>query len=250
MITMRSLGNLGRFANQMFQIAGVIGIATKNNHPFCFPKWENTDHKERFGSSEPIDVHNYFVNQLPEYAELNYEYRWVDWGYHDVTLPDGAFDLAGHFQSEKYFEHCLGTVRHYLTMKDEPVQNDYVAIHYRCGDYIEDQAAYHPRCSREYYEQAMKLFPCEKFLVFSDDLNKAAEIFGTNVTYSVSTNYIEDFAMMKKCKSFICANSSYSLMAAILGEHPEKKIVCPKRWFGNVAGINGNDCYPKNSIVI
>ena len=63
-------------------------------------------------------------------------------------------------------------------------------------------------------------------------------------------NYLEDFRLMKTCKDFIIANSSYSLMPAILAEHPDKKIVCPSRWFGEIAGINGNDCYPENSIVI
>lgn len=250
MITCKSLGRMGRFANQMFQIAGIIGIATKNNHPFCFPKWENIDHKERFGSNEPVDLYNYFLNPLPDYVDLPYQYRWIDWGYHEVSLGDGAYDLCGHFQSEKYFSHCMDLVRHYLRMKDEPEQNDYVAIHYRAGDYIDDPNAYHPRCTIDYYKQAIELFPNERFLVFSDDLNRAKEMFGDKVTYSVSTNYLTDFALMKKCKSFITANSSYSLMAAILGEHSEKKIVCPKKWFGDVAGITGKDCYPENTIVL
>jgi predicted glycosyltransferase len=102
----------------------------------------------------------------------------------------------------------------------------------------------------EYYRQAIELFPNERFLVFSDDLNKAKEMFGDRVTYSVSTNYLTDFALMKKCKSFITANSSYSLMAAILGEHPEKKIVCPKKWFGDCAGITFDGMYPENAIII
>lgn len=243
---------MGRFANQMFQIAGIIGIATKNNHPFCFPQWENIDHKERFGSSEPIDLYNYFLNPLPGYADLPYEYRWIDWGYHDVSLGDGAYDLCGHFQSEKYFAHCIDLVRHYLRLKDEPEQNDCIAIHYRAGDYIDDPNAYHPRCSVEYYEKAMQQFPSGKFLIFSDNPKEAFERvkrFG-DCRVAVTPNYITDFKWMKKCKSFITANSSYSLMAAILGEHPEKKIVCPKKWFGDVAGIDGRDCYPQNAIVI
>lgn len=249
---------MGRFANQMFQIAGIIGIATKNNHHYCFPKWENIDHKERFGSNEPVDLYNYFLNPLPDYVDLPYQYRWIDWGYHDVNLGDGAYDLCGHFQSEKYFAHCIDLVRHYFRMKDEPEQNDFVAIHYRAGDYIDDPNAYHPRCSLEYYTKAIELFPNSKFMVFSDDWEKISNMFvsvygsdpkGERFIY-VSGDYLTSFKMMKKCKSFITANSSYSLMAAILGEHPEKKIVCPKKWFGDVAGITGKDCYPENAIII
>jgi hypothetical protein len=250
MLTCKSLGHMGRMANQMFQISGVIGIATKNNHPYCFPKWENTDHKERFGSNEPVDLYNYFLNPLPDYVDLPYQYRWIDWGYHDVSLSDGAYDLCGHFQSDKYFSHCIDLIKHYFRMKDEYPQNDYVAIHYRAGDYQEGENVYHPRCTMSYYETAMNLFPNESFLVFTDDYDKATEMFGAKVKYAKGKDYIDDFKMMKSCKSFITANSSYSVMAAILGEHEEKKIVCPKKWFGECAGITFDGMYPQNAIVL
>lgn len=253
MVTCKSLGRLGRFANQMFQIAGVIGIATKNGHPFCFPKWVNYDHRDRFGSSEDIEVYKFFENELPEMVDIPYQYRWIDWGYHDVRLKDGAWDLAGHFQSDKYFSHCIDKVRHYFRMKDEYPPNDYVAIHYRAGDYTDDPNAYHPRCSREYYEKAMSLFSAStEFVVFTDDAEKAREVF-FSVSQTLSFyhgDYIEDFKMMKSCKHFICANSSYSLMAAILADQPGKKIVCPKRWFGKEAPITFEGMYPENAIVL
>lgn len=237
----------------LFQVAGTIGIATKNNHSFAFPKMVNYDHKERFGSSEECEVWKFFENQLPEVPEIEFQDMFIHWGYHDVSIhPDARISLEGHMQSDKYFEHCMDTVRHYMRMKDEPPQTDYVAIHYRAGDYEDDPNAYHPRCSREYYQQAMSLFPGAKFLIFSDNVKEAAERikdFGDCRVF-VSSSYIEDFKMMKKCKHFITANSSYSLMAAILGEHPEKQIVCPKRWFGPVAGITFDGLYPKNATVI
>jgi hypothetical protein len=165
-----------------------------------------------------------------------------------MSMPTGNWNLQGHFQSDKYFGHCIDTVRHYLTMKDEYPLNDYVAVHYRAGDYIDDPNAYHPRCSKEYYQQAMELFPGEKFLVFSDDIVAAATMFPGAKIYVA--DYLDSFKMMKSCKHFICANSSYSVMAAILANQEGKKVVCPKRWFGDVAGINGDDCYPENAIVI
>jgi hypothetical protein len=41
-------------------------------------------------------------------------------------------------------------------------------------------------------------------------------------------------------------------MAAILGEHPENKIICPKRWFGSQmpAEFNTDDIYPEGAIII
>lgn len=250
MITFKELGKYGRFANGLFQIASTIGIAIKSGQEFSFPKFINWDHKERFGSSEDCDIYKHFQNELPEIDNKYYQDAFIQWGYHNVYLPNGNWNLIGHMQSDKYFLHCIDMVRHYLTFKNEPEQNEFVAIHYRAGDYQEGDNVYHPRCTMDYYEKAMSLFPNEAFLVFTDDYEKATEMFGAKVKYANGKDYIDEFKRMKKCKSFITANSSYSLMAAILGEHSQKRIVCPKKWFGDVAGINGDDCYPQNSIVL
>lgn len=251
MIVFKELGRYGRFANGLFQISATIGIAIKSGQSFGFPKFINWDHKERFGSSEDCDLYKHFVNELPEIDnDRFYQDQFIHWGYHDVYLPDGNWNLLGHFQSDKYFSHCIDLVRHYFRMKDEYKQNDFVAIHYRAGDYEKGENAYHPRCTTEYYERAMSLFPDETFIVFTDDYDEAAKMFGSRVQYAKGRDYIDDFKLMKSCKSFITANSSYSLMAAILGEHTEKKIVCPKRWFGDVAGITFDGMYPENAVII
>lgn len=252
MITAKSLatGGLGRMGNQMFTIAGCIGIAVKSGQPYAFPEWKTHDNAI-FG--EPVDnINDHLLKPLPGLATTagfnDYGYFW---GYRDIYLPTGNWSIDAHMQSEKFFKHCLPLIRETFTFKDEPEQNDYVAIHYRAGDYIDDANAYHPRCSKEYYEKAMDQFPeGTQFVLFSDD-NEAYLKFGDTVIQPEGNDYIKDFKLMKRCKSFITANSSFSLMAAILGDHPEKKIVCPKRWFGTQAGdIETIDLYPENAIVI
>lgn len=252
MITYKALGYYGRFGNQLWQIASTIGIAVKSGQPYGFPKWVNYDHRERFGSNEDVDVQKFFENELPVLVDVPYKDVFIPWGFHNVHFPEGNWNLSGHMQSDRYFLHCIELVRHYLKMKDEPDPNEYVAVHYRAGDYIDDPNAYHPRCSKEYYRDAMSQFPGAKFLIFSDNTDEAIERIGEfgDSDVSKSGNYIEDFRLMKSCKHFICANSSFSVMAAILANQEGKKVVCPKRWFGPVAGINGDDIYPQNSIVI
>lgn len=250
MITALSIGRggLGRFGNQAFVIAGVIGIACRSGQPFGFPKWVNHDNAG-FG----LPVHNmdeYFVNPLPPIVNVPFQDYGYFWGYRDINLPTGNWNIDAHMQSDKFFLDYLPMIRHYFRMKDEPEQNEYVAIHYRAGDYSEDPNAYHPRCSKEYYEEAMKKFPeGTKFLVFTDGKQDWINKMGEGFEFA-NGNYIEDFRLMKRCKSFICANSSFSAMAAILGEHPEKKIVCPSRWFGPTVGLETVDLYPENAIVI
>jgi hypothetical protein len=248
-------GGLGRFGNQCYTIASVIGIAEKSHQPFAFPHWKNYDNA-LFGG-EVTDFEQVFENPLPRVNGQQFIQYGYFWGYRDIFLPIGDWSINAHLQSPKYFEHSLETVRKYFRMKHEPEQNDYVAIHYRAGDYIDDPDAYHPRCSKEYYEMAMRHFRNDqKFIVFSDDMYAAYDLLNGlgNMEYRRATHehsYLDHFSEMKKCKSFIIANSSFSAFAATIAEHPEKKVIAPKRWFGTQAGdMNWNDGYCSDWIVI
>lgn len=255
MITSTAIGTggLGRFGNQLFTIAGVIGIAIRSGQSYGFPKWKNYDNA-LFGE-EVTDFSEVFLNPLPDTKGERFNEYGYFWGYRDIKLPVGNWSINAHMQSPKFFRHCINTIRYYFTMKNEPEQNDYVAIHYRAGDYINDPDAYHPRCSKEYYMAAVKIIrefhgANQKFILFSDDRIEAATLFDF-IDYEFPTgSYLDEFKLMKKCKSFIIANSSFSAMAAHLGEHPDKKVVAPERWFGKIAGLETKDIYESDWIVI
>lgn len=245
--TMTSIGNYGRFANMLWQVAGVIGVARKNGLQPVFSPLVNSDHKERFGSDEDIHLDKYFVNTLPRIPDgLRWQDKPVQWGYHDVRLGPGNWNLSGHFQSAKYFAHCMDEVKWYLRMKDEYRQNDFCAIHVRLGDY---DNGYHPRLDMQYYRAAIECFPPDtKFILFSDNVEAAFEMLGDYKDRIVLTDYgmsyIDSFKKMKSCRHFIIGNSSYSAMAAILGEAKDKKVIAPAPWFGpKYTNITGNDIY-------
>lgn len=241
------LGRYGRLANQMYQIAGVIGVARRNGCDFAFPRWRNYDHLERFGSSEDIDVYKYFINQLPVYDGPTLPDHPVPWGYSDVRLNQSV-SLSGHFQSEKFFEHAIDEIKWYFRMVDEYSSSDYVAMHVRRGDYDD---AYHPRIPESYYRRAMQGFPGGRFLVFSDDIAACKQMFGSEVEYSEGRDYLDDFKLMKSCRHFIIGNSSYSSMAAVLGDAKDKRVVAPRPWFGpKYTGITGEDIYGPDWSVI
>lgn len=251
MVTSLSIANggLGRFGNQLWTIAGVIGIARANNVDFGFSKWVNKDNALFGGFADTMD--RFFVNKLPIIPDgrIWQEYGYF-WGYKDVKLNKGDWSINAHLQSPAFFEHCIDEIRHYFTMVNEPHQNEFCAIHVRAGDYIDDPNAYHPRCLKEYYQEAIKLMPKDtKYIVFSDDIEFAKERLGIDALY-LSGNYIDDFRLMKRCKHFIIANSSFSAMAAILADHPEKIVVAPQRWFGPHVDISAKDIYHQNWIVI
>lgn len=248
--TMLSVGSYGRFANGMYQIAGILGIARQNGLEPVFPLWQNKWHRDGGFGDVDIDCYKHFVNPLPSIPEgvIWQPERPIGWGYHSVDLGEGNWNLSGHFQSTKYFDNNIWEVRHYFRMKDELPLNDYVAIHLRLGDY---DGNYHCRLGMDYYRPAMELFPGAKFLVFSDEIETAKRMFGDSVEYSEGRDYIEDFKLMKTCRHFIIGNSSYSAFAAVLGEAPDKRVVAPRPWFGaGYTDIDGEDIYSDNWTII
>jgi hypothetical protein len=120
----------------------------------------------------------------------------------------------------------------------------------RFGDY---DGSYHPRPDPEYYRRAIAEMPKgTQFFLFSDDLEAAMGIVNDlEIRYSpIDKDYLESFKIMKGCKHFICGNSSYSLMAAILANQPGKRVCVPRKWFGDHVGLETVDLYPENSIVL
>lgn len=253
------LGKFGRFANGAYQIAATIGYARRNGFDFAFPYWMNHNGKD-FEPELDIDCQKEFVNPLPLYDGPSLPEHGVAFGWHPDRLKlRHSVDLFGHFQSEKYFEHCIDEVRWYMTMKDEPPLNDYVGLHLRYGDYGDqpspqhpDGNPFHPRMNMSYYGPAMDLFPGRKFVVFSDDIPGAKKLFGGSVEYSEGRNYFDDFRLLKRCRSFIVSNSSFSMFAAIIANQPGKEIVAPSPWFGGAykGTLPEQDLYPSGCKVI
>lgn len=255
--TFSKLGKWGRAANAWFQIAGTIGVARRNGYEYAFPLMINHDGRN-FEPNLDIDMHKRFLNPLPLYTGPELPVYDCPWGYRHIDLTQST-DLLGHFQSEKFFSHCLDEVRFYLTMKDETPLNDYCAIHWRAGDYgaqkslqHPDGNSYHPRMALSYYDPAMALFPSnQKYMVFSDDIEGAKAMFGDRVEYSEGRDYLDDFRLMKRCRHFIIANSSFSLLAAMLSDAPEKQVVAPVPWFaGPWSDWDSRDCYSPGWTVI
>lgn len=90
----------------------------------------------------------------------------------------------------------------------------------------------HEDMSDNYYVRAMALFPNEKFLVFSDDIEwcKQSPIF-TGCEFSEGKSEVDDLNAMANCKHNIIANSSFSWWAAWLNPNPNKKVIAPAKWF-------------------
>jgi len=197
---------------------------------------------------------------LPIYRESHFCY---DPNFQEISSP--VF-LEGYFQSEKYFKAYAEIIRYDLVSprgypaRCLPVlerigEYDAIAIHIRRGDYIsvkKNVSVYH-NLSIEYYQNAVSLISKglknPRCFVFSDDhdwviRNISLEIPWEVININSPKEAFWDLALMRRCKHFVIANSSFSWWGAWLGNDPNKIVVTPKKWFKD-GSIKSEDLIPE-----
>lgn len=243
---MISIKNFGwRLGNQMFQIAAMEGWSKKNGYGISYPNWQ---YSKIFKG-----------NFTPSYSTHSYYYSEPNFSYNDIPLNDNIL-IEGYFQSEKYFENCKDHIREIFEFTDEVKENiktkfldfeNIVSIHVRRTDYL-NFPNHHPVCDMDYYKKSIKLFDGFKFLIFSDDLEWCKKNFiGDNFLFSEGNKDYEDMYLMSKCSHNIICNSTFSWWSSWLNKNKNKKIVCPKKWFGPAySHFSTKDLYLNDWILI
>ncbi len=244
MIAYQSIGNNGRIGNQLFQIASTIGIAIENGHDFIFNDSEIFKYLPK--------LQKYTTNQ---FNNINNTYFESDFCHQDIKIPVSAnIFLHGYFQSYKYFENNKQTILDLLeinnpffelTVKNIDFSNS-CSIHIRRGDYVKiaqtNPLNPHPLQSIDYYKKAINITNCDRYFVFSDDINWCKENLKDERV--VFVDYPDknlncfgadlcELQLMSLCKNNIIANSSFSWWSAYFNSNTNKKIVAPKKWFSN-----------------
>ena len=257
MIGFDRLGKNGRFGNQMFQYAALKGIARKNNYDFCIPSGPETE----MDFYDEENQHKLLIAfEMPDANVAdNFSGKYVQENTYtfDKDLFENCQDnvsLHGFFQTEKYFKHIENEIRKDFTFKKdwlEPCKeciegNEYIGLHIRRTDYVQKQN-YHPLCTLEYYEKALKKLPDTKVIIVSDDPEwcENQSLFESDrFLVSGSKNNIIDMCILSLCKYHVIANSSFSWWGAWLAE--SQKVIAPKIWFGSQANLDESDIVPKN----
>lgn len=124
-------------------------------------------------------------------------------------------------------------------------RDERVALHIRRGDYLKVSQFHINLWDTGYYQEAVKLFPNAKFLVFCKDSQNPKqdqddrEWCERNVPqlgidfemFNHTDSETDDMNAMASCVGLIGANSSFSWWAAFLNPHHDRKIIFPKNWF-------------------
>lgn len=166
-ISYNRLGSNGRLGNQMFQYAGLRGIAKQNGYSWLIPPPDD------YGDS------NYGLFDCFEMSTVTFQ----NFGFTEnvQNLATGCFhfnekffrecpdniNLHDYFQTEKYFKNAESIIRQDYTFLPEILDpckevveqfDKPIFIHVRRGDYVK-QPENHPVCPLSYYENSLKEFP-------------------------------------------------------------------------------------------
>lgn len=234
----------GGLGNQLFQWAIAENIANIHNTDVYFDvSYYSNQTKRKFElykfKNIPIniiqtkDIDTSAVNVINEsHSSINEMY------YKNPTY------LYGYWQNEIFFKKSEGLIRSKLKIEnnlDLYIKNKYlilnentVSMHVRRTDYL-SLSDYHYNQSLNYYNDAYDILNDKSIniIVFSDDINWCKEnIKFNNIHYVEGEDNIVDFYIMSKCKNNIIANSTFSWWGAWLNDNDNKKVICPKNWFG------------------
>jgi hypothetical protein len=234
MITYTKLHKMGRLGNQLFELSCCIAAALNNNDQYIFPKW---DYEKYF------NLHNCFSNHIIPSAtcdEFDFNYQKINSNTKNIIL-----DIEGYRQSYLYLTEHEDFIRQKLTPihQIEPML-DTTSLHIRRGDYL-NLGQYHTNLTMGYYQEAMKLCPSERYMIFSDDIAWCKKNFvGEQFVFAENNHETMDLKLMSQCANNIIANSSFSWWGAYLSQNPNKKVIYPSKWFGEKLPHNTKDLCP------
>jgi hypothetical protein len=262
MIGLNNLGNNGRLGNQMFQYAALVGIAKNLNYEYIIPNRKN-DLTNCFLLESCINRGLVNGNEVI----LHESHKFCEDLFNEC--PDNV-TLTGYFQSEKYFENITDIVKKDFSF-NEDIEQLVSSVYNDVSDYIsisvrryEDNFDYvgcsnnHRNLPIEYFEQSMGILgENKKYIVCSNNIKwcKNQKAFcRENVTINdieVKNKGYFDLYLTSNCKDFIVSNSSFSWWGAWLGKDQNKKVISPKKWYGDgLSYINTKDLFPENWILI
>jgi len=181
-----------------------------------------------------------------------------------LASPDNSY-LDGYWQTEKYFSAVAPQIRADLVfrhtlgpearrMHDQMQSTTAVCVHIRRGDYLEILSQLGVVGS-DYIQAGIKLlaerFAGLHFYVFTNDPKWCIENLKIAPPHTFITaenagnNEHEHMMLMRSCRHFIIANSTYSWWAAWLSPHADKVVIGPKQWASD-PNKNTSDVLPED----
>lgn len=227
----------GRCGNVLFQAACAVGLALKHGVEFSVPNRTNDNYFNPLYLQHLVNPkwvqgrEDVIINEngVHQYREIEWKQEW-----NDLQVV-----LDGYFQSEKYFQEYRDEILYLFNFPYEKKEG-YVSVHVRRTDYLNLRDK-HPEVTKQWYENAMSLFPGYKFKFFSDDIPYCKQEFGdrSDCEFSTNTNEVDDMTEASCCEHQISSASTFAWWISYLNRNENKIVYIPKLWF--VEGFGGLD---------
>ena len=217
---------------------------------------EDSDHGSSASLALKADLFRRVVRRR-ELLRIRFLGRTFDPAIYNMRIK-GPTVLDAYCQSPGYFDQIEELLRRELEFKQTPPglsdsmvedikQANSVCLHIRRlfakqadGSTRQSVADYYGTCDIAYYRRALRELAAAhgrlRIFVFSDDIGWAQQHTEAFETEGCSVKVIDDddplrsFYLMRLCKHFIIANSSFSWWAAWLGTDPVKTVCVPPVW--------------------
>jgi len=242
---MLTFNNAGRFGNWFMECATMLAYALKHDLDFTVPAKTNNPHHN------PVYclhlVNESYNPSLPKIELWENGHHWQELPFKEAWREQNIV-IEGYRQSEKYFKDYRNEI---LYLMDFPYErkDGYVGVHVRRGDYLVLRNK-HPEVTKQWYEQAMNMFPGYKFKFYSDDIEWCKKEFGNrdDCDFSVGQTEAFDVADGSGCEHNIISASTFGWAMAWLNKNDDKKIIIPKLWFVPDYSLDTRDIVPENWI--
>lgn len=236
----------GRLGNFLYQVGCGISYALKHGLEFTIPDKTNNP------KWNPIYL-QHLVNRnwnpaLEEVRVKEYQHNFQSLEFKEEWRNKNIV-LDGYWQTFKYLDDYRGQILNLFALPYQ-MKEGYVSVHVRRGDYLV-LTEKHPPVTKEWYEEAMAMFPGYKFKFFSDDIQWAIQNFAhrEDCEFSNNTKELDDMVEASCCEHNICSSSTFSTWLYWLNQNLRKKGVFPKLWFTpNWDNCNVDDIVPPECI--
>lgn len=203
MISVHVVGGLG---NQLFQLFAGAALALNTNRSICM---SFHDHKrQNFNGSF------YTVKEQPPVRFS--DYKEADIFAYKPLPQSGNVRLHGYYQNLRYFDGRLDDIVRLLQIRhDTNVTYPGTVIHVRRTDYTTLQHLY-VQLDDAYYLPSLQDLPAPYTIVTDDPNDPYVNKLSAHLHAAVrSTNTVDDFWFLSAFDNIVCANSSFSVMAAV-----------------------------------
>jgi Glycosyl transferase family 11 len=259
MVIARLSGGLG---NQMFQYALGRHIAFRRDEALLLETSQLRGRPNATPRSYGLDMFNIAAtilnpNDLQRVSGVMVTIFQQRDGFHPEALAvQTATDvvLHGFWTSERYFSEIASLIRSDFSFRSDASMHEdgqlavqihgsnAVCVHVRRGDYVSTPSHFMGFVGVEYYQRAIDLAAARisnpHFFIFSDDQDWCM----ANLTVDHTHTFVrhdrpaenateEDFRLMRMCRHFIIANSTFSWWAAWLSADPCRLVIAPSNWY-------------------